>query len=609
MTPLPITPHSETEQALHNPAPIIPTLNQWNEVDIENLNGADLKFDIKDADLKFGQSIYPIWRGVAADGTPFDELTAMQDVPVDYDTTRTMTAFVSNRYVEPFKGGWAFLSYKVDDAAESTQDSMRTFCHLGLRDHGSVAETLAVAQARESHDRVIVASDLETEGVCLLAPSYRAMQAGDSVEMVVRRFNSADTELDSTTELHEVTEATVGEPIQWQIPKSFFIRVQDGRVEFQYTATLAAGAQQVTSPVQEMTVARAPSGTDLLPEVTVDGFTGAPLDPGLFPAGLTVRVPTHPDVEAGDYLLLHWQSPGTLEPHVQFARMDPSNLKSDETTFKIDVAALAPGNHQVFYQLARAGHALTSQRLDLLFEAPRSLAAPSIERAEADGPGKQMLAADSAILGAYVNVPDIPLRPGEYFEVHWDGYEKNGKQITATPVQQGGRRFKIDPGVVAANMQQPGQNDSRRFSVFYYIVDADSNYSAPSAAVDLRVLPLSFESNIRCLQAESNGELWRSKLNQSNGALLEVSGVLLWPFAEVGQLFTLAIQAGEVLRDRKPLTSAEVANARIQQRLSLATYDRLEDSLQYTISGTISFDSGDSWHSIRPFMIIPKKSQ
>ncbi|MFF7065456.1 hypothetical protein [Pseudomonas sp. NPDC008258] len=597
------------EQSQHNPPPEIPTQTALGEIDVNNLNGDDLEFVIKDADIKFGQYIYPIWRGIAADGTPFDELDAMVEVPIDYDTTKTMTAKVTNRFVEPFDGGWAFLSYKVDDADEDTLDSKRVFCYLGLRDRGDGAETLAVAQARESHDRVIVASDLESEGVRLLAPSYRAMQVGDSIELVARKFNAAGDEVTPpATELHEVTEANAGEPLQWQVAKSHFIRVQDGRAEFQYTITLAGNGEQVSSPVQEMAVARAASPVDLLSEATVDGFTGAPLDPGMFPDGLIVRVPAYPGVQVGDHVLLHWKSPRALEPEVQFARMDTSSLQSDETVFRIDAALLEPGEHQVFYQFARAGHALTSHSLEVAFETARNLAAPGIERAEADEPGTQKLAADYAILGAYVTVPDVLLRPGEYFEVHWDGYEHNGKQVTDTPEEGNGRRFKIDPGVVAANMHQPGQNHSRRFKVFYHIVDDSGVRSAPSDAVDLRVQPLDIFNNIKCPQAETSGELWRSKLTP-NGAMLEVSGRLLWPFAAPGQLFTLAIEDGAVLRNRVPVTAGEHSGGRIQQWLNVAMYNGLEEGRQYTISGEISFDKGDSWHKILPLLVIPKKSR
>lgn len=597
------------QQSQRNPAPEIPAQNALGEIDLNELNGQPLKFLIKDADVKFGQYIYPVWRGLAADGTPFDELGAQCEVPVDYDTTKTMVADVSNRYVEPFDGGWAFLSYKVDNAAESTPDSQRVFCYLGLRDRGDVAETLAVAQARESHDRVIVAADLETEGVRLLAPSYRAMQAGDRIELVVRKFNAAGDEVTPpASELFEVTEANVGEPLQWQVAKSHFIRVQEGRVAFQYTVTLVGNGEEVASPVQEMAVARASSPVDLLPEAKLDGFTGAPLDPGKFPGGVTVRVPVNPDLQAGDYLLLHWKTPLKTEPEVQFARMDASSLESNETVFRVDAALLVPGDHQVFYQIARAGHALTSHRLDVEFETARNLAAPGIERASDDGSGKQVLLADSAILGAYVTVPDVSLRPGEHVEVHWDGYEHNGKQITTTPVEEGGRRFKIDPSVVAANMHQPGADNSRRFKVFYHIVDDEGGRSAASQAVDLRVQPLTFDNNIKCLQAQTNGELWRSKL-VANGAMLEVSGALLWPFAAPDQLFTLAIQDGVILRDRVPVTPVEFANKRIQQWLSVAVYNGLDEGKQYTISGTVSFDKGDSWHKLLPLLIIPRKSK
>ncbi|WP_060481545.1 hypothetical protein [Pseudomonas sp. NBRC 111119] len=598
------------EQSPRNPAPEIPARNAWGEIDVKNMNGAPLEFVITGADIRFGQYIYPVWRGIAADGTPFDELDAMVEVPLDYDTTKTMRAVVSNRFVQPFDGGWAFLSYKVDDAAESTPDSMRVFCYLGLRDRGGSAETLSVAQARESHDRVIVASDLETEGVRLFAPRYRAMQVGDRIELVGRKFSAAGVEVTPpASEVYAVTEANLAEPLQWQVAKSHFIRVQDGRMELQYTITLAGIGEKIESPVQEVAVARAPSTVDLLPEPKVDGFTGAPLDPGKFPNGVTVRVPSYSGLQAGDYVLLHWKSPAQIEPAVQFARMDASSPESAETVLQVDASLLVAGKHHVFYQIARAGHALTSHALDVEFETARSLAEPTIERADSDTvPGTQKLRADSAILGAYVVVPDIPLRPGEHFEVHWDGYEKNGKQITATPVEAGGRRFKIDPGVVAANMHQAGADNSRRFTVFYHIVDEEGGRSAPSATVDLRVQPLVFENNVKCQHARTNGELRRSELDRNNGALLEVSGVLLWPFAAPGQPFTLAIEGGAVLRDQLPVTAGEHGNNRIQQWLGVGVYNSLEENRQYTVSGKVSFDSGDSWHALRPLLITPKKS-
>lgn len=431
VTPKAIKP--ETKQTALNPAPDITAhLNEWGEIDVKKLNGNDLEFIIKDAELTFGQSIYPVWRGVAADGTPFDELTAMVDVPADYDTTKTMTALVANRFVEPFEGGWAFLSYKVNDALETTPDSMRVFCYLGLRDRGGVTETLPVVQAQQTHDRVIVTSGLATEGVHLLAPSYRAMQIGDSIELETRRFMAdGDEYMDPAYNVHEVTKDTMGAPLQWKVPKSHFMRVQGGRVEFQYTITLGANREQIKSPVQVMAVSTAPSPIDLLAEPNVDGFTGAPLDPGNFSSGITVRVPAHPDIQVGDYVLLYWQTPNRGEPEVQFARMDVSNLERDETVFHIGAALLVPGDHEVFYQFAREGRALTSDRLVVEFETARELTVPAVERASADGADKQKLLADHAILGAYVTVPDTLLRPGEKFEVHWDGYGEKGSSLAA----------------------------------------------------------------------------------------------------------------------------------------------------------------------------------
>jgi hypothetical protein len=596
------------EQSQHNPAPEITAQNAWGEIDVNNMNSADLDFVIKDADIHFGQSIYPIWRGVAADGTPFDELTAMVPVPDDYDVTKTMVASVSNRFVEPFDGGWAFLSYKVGNANENTPDSARVFCYLGLRDRGGAAETLSVAQARESHDRVVVASALETEGVRLFAPRYRAMQPGDSIQLVARKFNATGVEVTPpASAVYKVTEANLAEPLWWDVAKSDFIRVQDGRMEFQYTITLGGNSKKIESPVQHVAVARAPSPVELLPTPSVDGFSGAPLDPGNFPDGVTVRVPPYPGIQVGDYLLLHWKSPARIEPEVQFARMDASSLLGDETVFQIDPSLLVAGDHYVFYQFARAGHALTSDSLDVEFDPARSLPEPVIERAETDGLGMQKLLADYAILGAVVTVPDVALRQDEHFEVHWDGYEQNGKHVTDPPEDKGCRTFMIPPSVVAANMHQPGEDNSRRFKVFYHIVDEDGVRSAPSEAVDLRVQPMVFQNNIKCSQADNNGVLPRSALDPVKGAMLEVQAAVLWPFVAPGQPFTLAIESGAVLRDQLPVSRGEYNNSRIEQWLSVAVYDNLVDGQQYTVNGTVSFDNGHSWHGLLPLRLTPRK--
>ena len=156
-------------------------------------------------------------------------------------------------------------------------------------------------------------------------------------------------------------------------------------------------------------------------------------------------------------------------------------------------------------------------------------------------------------------------------------------------------------------MHQPGENDSRRFEVFYKIVDKDGMRTAPSAAVDLRIQPLVFNSLVTCEQIETNGELWRSKV-APNGALLEVKGVLLWPFAAPGQLLTIAIKDGAVLRNRVPVSALEHGGAWVQQRLLLAVFDGLVEGTKYSVYAEISFDGGDSWHRFNKALeFIPRK--
>ncbi|QCI11369.1 hypothetical protein E6B08_08145 [Pseudomonas putida] len=595
------------QQAAAYPAPDIPLRNEYGEIDVEALKDAPLEMVIKGDHIKFGNEVYPVWRGAAVDGEPFDELNAVVEVPVDYDPDVGITAYVSNRYVKPYQGGSAFLSYKVDGMDENTPDSERVFCYLGLRERGGF-ETLAVAQARESHDRVIVTTDLATEGVSLLAPRYQAIQIGDSVELLMKGFNASGDPVPEHSEVHAVTAANLAEPLQWQVAKSHFMRVRGGRAEFHYEVTLAGVGGTLTSPVQTFAVDSASAPADRLAVAEIDGSTGAPLDPGMFPDGVTVRVPVYPGIQPGDFLLLYWHSPGQPQPVAQFARMDVSCLETNEIVLHVSADLLVQGEHNVIYQFARTGDALTSEPLRVEFEAPRALAAPAIERATEDGPGRQQLAAGDALLGAYVTVPDVELRPGENFEVHWWGYEKGGRQVTDTPETAGGRRFKIDPGVVAANMHQPLDTEGRRFEVFYHIVDEHGVRSQPSAAVNLRVVPVSLGSTINCREADAVGDLPQSRLGP-NGALLAVTGGTgLWAFAAQGQPFTIAVENIAVLRDATPITAMELRAVRVEQWLSRAVYDQMEDNKQHTVSGTVSFDQGDSWHALTPLRLTPKKS-
>ena len=593
------------------PAPHIPLRNARGEIDVSQLGDKDpLNCVIEDADVKGGQPLYPVWRGLAADGTPFDYVSGFVEVPIDYEQTRRMCFSIENRYVTPYAGGWAFLSYKVGSPAEAIPDSRRIFCYIGLRDHDTEAEALPVAQVPLSHARVIVFSTIGSDGVNVWASPYRAMQVGDTVELTMRKFDNAGGEVDPVRVVHEVTEANNHEPLQWPFSKSQFIRILGGRVEFQYRITLAAGGTQVESPVQTMEVLDDPSPTERLPAPCADDVADRPVDPSDFLEGVVLRVPVYPDIQAGDHLLVSWQRPDQSEPHVQFARMDASSLKSKETVFRIDASMLVLGEHEIVYQYARTGVELTSHPLRIEFETPRVLPAPTITKARADAiTGTQVLRADDAPLGAYVEVPDVSLRDGEYFEVHWDGYIHNGKQITHTPVETGGRKFKIDPGVVAANMHPLYENNSRRFNVFYVIVDKDGKRSAPSQMVDLRVHPATLNTNITCLEARSNGELWASDLERLQAARLQVSGARLWTFAAPGQLFRLAIEEGPVLRDGQPVSENENNRGLIEVLLRKAVYDTLPDNQQFTVMGTVSFDEGDSWHPLQPLRLTPKKSR
>ena len=597
----------QAKQRVNNPPAEIPLRNQHDEIDLAALGSADLETWVKGDHIVFGDLIFPIWRGMAPDGTPFDELGTVTEVPVDYDPDVGVRISINNRFVA-LDGGWAFYSYKVNGRDDSVPDSQRLFCYLGVRQRAG-GETLPVVQARESHDREIDYSALGTEGVAFFAPAYQAMQVGDSVELVIRRFKSDGSESSEVFETFEVTEANLGQPITWQCSRSSLATIRNGRAEVHYQITLSGQGGVLTSPSQVFAITTAPAQTDYLPAVSVDGYAGGPLDPGQFPNGLTVRVPAYPGVQAGDHLLLYWQGASMHDPQARAMRMDLSSVEAEHTTFRVGADALEVGDNNLSYQFARAGQALSSATLTVEVMPGRTLDAPLIELARPDGQGRQVLEAIEAISGAYVVVPALQLAPGEKIVVHWQGHANGGVQVTDTPEPGDAQRYRIDPAVVAANMHQPRDNEGRRFEVFYQIVKDGSVQPARSPSVNLRVAPLAPNPTFACAQAEPNGDLRRSKLT-SNGALLRISGVGLWSFAAIGQLLTIKIDGlpDAVLRNAQPVTLQEFSTNRVEQWLSTAMYGRLADGTQYSIRGQVSFDRGDSWHDLPVLRLTPRKS-
>jgi len=598
-----------TEELIHDPLPEIPLRNSEGEIDVEALNGQNLPVLIKKPDLVYGDEVYLIWRGVGGDGTPFDDLGSATEVPPDYDPDVGLAVWVRNGAVEPFKDGWAFCSYKVNGFDEATPDSLRLFCYLGLRDRPGQAETLAVVQGRESHDREINWSELETEGVLMQAPPYQAMQVGDRVELVIRRFNKDGAEQTPESEFHDVTEQNFGLPMLWPVRKATFTPIRDGRAEIHYQVTL--DGNPLDSPVQVFEVKTVPSATPPLPLASVDDYTGDPLDPGKYPNGVTVRVPAYAGMQPGDFVMLHWQEAQSQDTLLRAARMDASSLDATESVFKIGPQALQAGENKVFYQYARAGRALTSETLIVTVAAPRNLIAPLVDKATNDGADKMVLYALNAIQGAFVDVPSFDLLPGERIEVHWSGHPNGGRQVVSEPEPGTERRYKVDPGVVAANMHQVGDNEGRRFPVLYKIVDSQGAPVAESLPVNLRVSPLAPNPTFTCAQAEPvSGDLKRSRLTV-NGAQLVIAGAGLWSFAAPGQLLTIRIDdlTAGMLRNKLAITPAEFATAKVEQWLSRAVYDQMTDNKQYTVFGEVSYDQGDSWHQLPTLNLTPRKTQ
>ncbi|RWU17871.1 hypothetical protein DM813_24630 [Pseudomonas alkylphenolica] len=107
--------------------PRIPDLNEFNEVDIDQLGDGPLLAIIKYAGMQVGDLVAPRWVGAGPTGEVFDDIKARLPVLEEY-LENGLVIKIENQKVCDAAGGWAFFSYTVVGA----QELLRQFCYLGL---------------------------------------------------------------------------------------------------------------------------------------------------------------------------------------------------------------------------------------------------------------------------------------------------------------------------------------------------------------------------------------------------------------------------------------------------------------------------------------------
>jgi len=601
-------PAAKGPAAALKPEPFIPLRNEFNEIDIEGLNGQDLETYINFEGIEDHEAIYINWRGASPAGVPIDDHESRQ--PVSDLTDRGLKVPVANERVTAATGGWVFYSYRVTHEPDA-EESLRLFCYVGVRDRPGLSEGLPVLQVRGVHDQVIAFDELATAGVLLVVPAYQAMQVGDKVSLEVKRFDAGDRPLPVWKQTITVAANDLGKPLQRWMPKSQFNPLVGGRVEAEYTVQLAGVTTAIASPMQAFSVARGPSETPTLPAPVIEGHSGDELDPTGFKDGLKIEIPVYEQLQVGDYLLLNWQAQRPGNDVLQTVRMDLSSTESQHIVCQLGYEHLVRSigdQISLGYQYARQGKALASEQLRFSVKAPRGeLPAPNVHDAIAEGGAgedKARIEAANILRGATVTIPEsAQINPGESFEVHWHGHPARGRYVTSSPTDVEGRIFAIPPGVIAANMEQTAAEEAKRFPIFYRVKNAEDEPVAESVARNLRIQPLPRNAygSIQLDLANASGQVSLADIRGAGGAQLVLEA---WPFMAVGVLLTIRLtgtpNVDVTLRDAQGITQEEMANELVIQAVEISVFERLTLNAQSTVSVTCSFDEGEKWAEFPP---------
>ncbi|MEG0635646.1 MAG: hypothetical protein RR517_24285 [Pseudomonas sp.] len=589
---------ARTDARVINPLPIIDGLTENMEVDVDALQGKNLKVFIRGADVEQGDVLLSNWRAVGANGYPFD---FARDAVLVEDPAEVVVE-IANDILERAKGGVGLYSYQiVNQAGQEGEESLRQFCYIGLRGLGIAAEKLPVVHVLEAHERVIVRQSADLR---VVVAAYQAIQEGDTVEMTVRRFRSSGAELSPYKRQLSDVQRFNGEPLEWNLPDSQLNTVgTGGRVEISYQITLKGDEVLEPSRPETFTIQSAIEPSTLLPVPKAGDGGSDVIDPGNFLNGLPIVIDAYKDRAVGDYLVLVWSS--NKKQVQQVVRLDESSLVTEHFRFTIEQKVLneSVGDAEVFYQFSRAGHALSSQVLLLKVEAPRATPPMPTVRDASSGAGAENYQIDASKLrrnGAFVIIPPQPkLRPGEHYDVHWHGHANGGRTVIEVPAVDDPDEpivCNVPVDFVAANMGETDKDESRRFDVFYRIVDKDAALYWESPPLRLLIAPLAATaySRIQCPEANTGGEL---KLTPA-GASLTLDP---WVFINEGHPLSIHLTGvgpqgeviSETLRNAVPVSQQEHVSG-VQEALKYDVLQTLAFDRQFSVWASTTFD-GQVW--------------
>ncbi|MFB4394945.1 MULTISPECIES: hypothetical protein [unclassified Pseudomonas] len=576
--------HEVGKGSIIPPRPIIEGLTPYDEIDLDELGNNDLVVRITYDNIKIGDNVGVRWSGADHLGVPVEGSVSLDIDETNFDpSTGWAQAVVLNQYVIQATDGYAFFSFTPPAPAS---ESFRAFCFVGVR-RGRF-EQMPVAQVRESHALFIDPRQLGSAGATVLVPPYSAMQVNDQVTLTFDGYDSGGVHDETWKRTLTITEELLGKPLRWAVPRSQFDFIEQGHAEIHYEVAFRDQSVRLESPMQTFRIDPVPATPAPLPVLTIDGYSGGPLDPVLFPNGLTLRIPTYAQAMVDDWLMLHVND----EPAQHYQRLDLSSLESGMLFFHLATQRLEGlARVSLAYQLAREGLAWRSEVLEIELVLRREFPALSVRDAQSESSGDQIRAVlhgTAATGGAVINFPQIELQPDESLEVHWEGRSEMGRAVIglASVPEQG---LLMDKGKVAANMEVSPDARGKRFPVYYKVLPGGHE----SERLHLSVTPLP-QSSYPAIRCTPNRGVY-VHLADITGAYATLT-LDAWPFMSEGQVLNISI-VGVVNGGTSPthlrrsaVTAQEVQKGEVVLPLEKATLERFDNNSTFTLNVSANFE-------------------
>lgn len=587
------------------PGPKVPFLDANNALDLGKLGTNNLITHVHFPGIEAakGGFIYPNWRGCTASGDagdnannawPINDTLVPEGLPIAFP----------NALLKGLDQGWVFYSYAVQlpggPVPDPADESRRLFFYVGTR--ATAATHLPVPQIKESHGLELDGdrNAIPTNGVTVSVAPYAAMKEGDKVTLQWQGFTQTGTAR-PLNPVWTVTQANVGQPLTRLVGRNDVLLIENGRLELSYKITYAGGGDESISAQQNLRIV-APT-QPYLPKPSIDRYSGGPLDPDLFPEGITVRMDLYPEARSGDIVTLYTVIGAVISAYAS-VRIDPSTVDSGVLSIPMARAWLLANNGksaELFYQYARAGATLSGEPLALLIRKPLELPAPDIDdtkQESGDDPDQRTMDAGITTSGSLAFVPTgAVIGPNDSVQLHWG---KPGTQgHVAIPLAADRKTFTIPKNAIAMHMGA-GEAGRERLSVYYRVIPSGEpaeNYQ-DSLPVFLKVIP--FPKNrfptIQCELAQgTGGQLSLARITDARGARFNLTN---WSYMNEDQILNIKVFGKEhyLLKDHVVLVS-EVGKVKESWLSTDFLTTQVGVNNKFRVSVTVSFDGGHIHHS------------